>query len=163
MAAVHVGVDADLLPEPDPVDAVADLVDDADQLVSRDEREDGVEVAIDPAYLDGRGTREALAEDEFYASWMACLLPVEAATSVYTLPLEVWRPIAQKALQHRGRLYYRLVTTSAPDDSWAGFESSLPDEDATRAPGIDVWQRTGVRVVDPKIRPEEAFWRTSGQ
>jgi subtilisin family serine protease len=123
-----------------------------------------VEVAIDPAYLDGRGAREGLPEDEFYGSWMVGLLPVEGASSVYALPLEVWRPIAAKALHHKGRLYYRLVTTSTPDpSSWANIESSLPDEDAMRAPGIDIWQRTGVRVVDPKLRPEEAFWRTSGQ
>src|SRR3712207_9500839 len=44
VSAVDVGVDRRLLAEPEPGDPGADLVDDADQLVARDQREGGVEV-----------------------------------------------------------------------------------------------------------------------
>jgi hypothetical protein len=46
VAAVDVGIDRDLLAEADPGDALPDLVHHPDQLVSRDQREDGVEVAL---------------------------------------------------------------------------------------------------------------------
>ena len=39
VAAVDVGVDGDLLAEREPVDAIAQRVDDADELVTGDERE----------------------------------------------------------------------------------------------------------------------------
>jgi hypothetical protein len=64
-----------------------------------------------------------------------------------------------KFLEHRGRLYDRLITTSAPELTWSNAESSVPDDDFRQAPGIDLWSRRERLVFGSDLRAEEALWR----
>ncbi|MGH8480212.1 MAG: S8 family serine peptidase [Gammaproteobacteria bacterium] len=117
-----------------------------------------VEVAVNPSYLDGRRGRDDLPPTEFYGSWEDGLQHVEGLSTTYILPQRVWEQIGPAALRG-GRLYYRVITTSAPDPAWPDMQSSLPDGEFSTAPGVDVWLRPGRNPLGPNLRPEEVLWR----
>jgi hypothetical protein len=48
---------------------------------------------------------------------------------------------AWERLREQGRIYYRVVTKSAPGDEWANDQTSTPDEVAEEAPVIEVTGR----------------------
>ena len=118
-----------------------------------------VEVAVDPADLTGSGARQNLSATRFYGSWLDGMCPIEGVSTTYSLPQSVWEKMARAALEHRGRLYYRLITTSAPDPTWPNAESSLTDDDFRQAPGIDIWSRPERLVLGSDMRAEEVLWR----
>lgn len=118
-----------------------------------------VEVAIDPADLAGSGARQNLSATRFYGSWLDEMRHIEGVSTTYSLPQSVWEQLSRAALAHSGRLYYRLITTSAPDPTWPNAESSLPDDDFRQAPGIDLWSRPERLIFGSDVRPEEALWR----
>jgi len=84
---------------------------------------------------------------------------IEGVSTTYSLPQLVWEQLARAALEHREHLYYRLITTSAPEPTWPNAESSLPDDDFRQAPGIDLWSRPERLVFGSDLRAEEALWR----
>jgi hypothetical protein len=118
-----------------------------------------VEVAVDPSDLDGSRRRGDLPATRFYGSWSEGLQAAEGASTTYTLPQGVWQQIGPAALERGGRLYYRLITASAPDQTWPDMETSLPDGEPRRAPGVDVWFRPDRVALGAQVRPEEALWR----
>ena len=120
-----------------------------------------VEVAVDPSDFAGSGPRENLLATRFYGSYMEGLKTVEGLSSIYILPQEVWNRLARAALDHRGRLYYRVITTAAPERTWPGVESSLPDDDWRQAPGIDVWLRPDRIFSATDGRNDDVLWRKS--
>ncbi len=120
-----------------------------------------VAVAVDPSDLDGSRDREDLPITRFYGSWLEGLQAVEGASTTYTLPQDVWQQIGPAALERSGRLYYRLITTSAPEPTWPDMAVSLPDGESQRAPGIDLWFRPDRFALGARVRPEEALWRNA--
>jgi hypothetical protein len=121
-----------------------------------------VEVAVDPSDFASGRARENLPANRFYGSWMWGMCAVEGLSSTYRLPQKVWEQLSRAAVDRSGRLYYRLITTSAPDATWSNAESSVPDEDFRQAPAIDLWARPDRIVFGPDVREEEVLWRGAG-
>jgi hypothetical protein len=79
-----------------------------------------ISAVIDPSDLDGSRGREDLPLSRFYGSWMDGIKAAEGLFTTYTLPQRVWEQIGPAATENGGRLYYRLITTSAPDPTISG-------------------------------------------
>jgi subtilisin family serine protease len=112
----------------------------------------GVEVAGHPD-LFAPSNAAKRTSDIFFASWREGLIPAPGSTT-YWLPDPAWRALLQNE-----RLYYRVVTAAANVSTWPNFQTSLPSDQLTAAPYIQLEGRSGTRGAGAPTRSDEDLWR----
>ena len=88
-----------------------------------------VEVAADALLFDAQAHGANRTSGTFYGSWTTGLL---LSGSSYTLPADVWQSLSGAAV-----LYYRLLTSAAPD-KWVTPAATSPNANAKNAPSIEI-------------------------
>jgi subtilisin family serine protease len=127
-----------------------------------------VEVATSADLLDRHDHGAERTAQTFFGSWSDGLLPADSSTT-YTLPGAAWKQLLAGLARaaEEARLYYRVVTASAVDPSWPGYETSTDDGDAANAPYAVIAQPVvGMGDDEPTIptpagarAADEALWR----
>ena len=121
-----------------------------------------IEVATHPTLLVKQNQAQRQA-DNFYGSWAVEGLLAARGATVYQLPSDVWQ-----RLRKAERLYYRLVTSSAPAPNWHNAIASIGEDQIDEAPWITLLDSRRGRNLPSKVlsldstqlrRQDEALWK----